>query len=194
MMRFQSTRPLRGETRENLAGVNRRGFSIHSPLAGRDESLLAGHQPGIFSIHSPLAGRDRRCLARQGVAFPFQSTRPLRGETINIILTAHPNSVFNPLAPCGARRAAERNQLERFWLFNPLAPCGARRCCWGWLRTEVCFQSTRPLRGETNLIAVHLSAHKFSIHSPLAGRDCKDAVPAVHRLRFQSTRPLRGET
>ena len=123
----------------------------------------------------------------------FQSTRPVRGETRRAEVFPLPSSHFNPLAPCGARRAA---------------PC--------FLQSAAPFQSTRPVRGETIQTSFLIRPHPISIHSPRAGRDFNYALqcvayrnfnplapcgarlttPAasVAALAFQSTRPVRGET
>ena len=55
---FQSTLPMRGETKfaENLKVI--KVISIHSPHAGRDNNALDGFKVLNISIHSPHAGRD----------------------------------------------------------------------------------------------------------------------------------------
>ena len=100
--------------------------------------------------------------------------------------------------------------------FNPLAPCGARRLLARMICTSRDFQSTRPLRGETNQPVQRGGLYGFqstrplrgetvssaevrisgalSIHSPLAGRDRTAGRNRRNRCNFQSTRPLRGET
>ena len=100
---FQSTRPLRGETKRAEGRTPQMKLSIHSPLAGRDDDSMGEYDSEVLSIHSPLAGRDgpgivvsphiaafnplapcgaRRSETLNGASpYPFQSTRPLRGET-----------------------------------------------------------------------------------------------------------------
>ena len=168
---FQSTRPVRGETCPRPHRYPQHRISIHSPRAGRDAEELAVIIPIPISIHSPRAGRDAQ--------------RPSRPS-------GKPN--FNPLAPCGARLAAERKTAAFLCIsihspragrdttpttrstcrryFNPLAPCGAR------LRAA-------SHRGDLDLI---------SIHSPRAGRDFDVQIVDDKALVFQSTRPVRGET
>ena len=123
---FQSTRPLRSETAWQQRRRHAGGFSIHSPLAERDSAR-------------------RRKWTR---IMCFQSTRPLRSETKCQLRFFVPCNVFNPLAPCGARRFSKR---------CPIVLTG--------------FQSTRPLRGETIDSLDAMEYAYFSIHSPLAGRD-----------------------
>ena len=98
---FQSTLPMRGETRSHVCAALLR-ISIHSPHAGRDVIVSARtcwiyrisiHSPHAgrdstgplpvehqISIHSPHAGRDasHRISIVSGL---FQSTLPMRGET-----------------------------------------------------------------------------------------------------------------
>ena len=123
----------------------------------------------------------------------FQSTRPMRGATLNDKTFPVKKVDFNPRAPCGARlfllgiqsscklfqstrpmRGATgcapcRSARARH--FNPRAPCGARRGKGKMKKELIQFQSTRPMRGAT-------------------------IVPAPSGLfwSFQSTRPMRGAT
>ena len=168
--RFQSTRPMRGETAAAPgAGAWRSHFnplapcgarrgrrysrcfqriSIHSPHAGRDGDLIP--QPvGLvdISIHSPHAGRDNRDQ-RPREEYEISIHSPHAGRDQGQHIPYPQADDFNPLAPCGARRAAACPSWGTSY-FNPLAPCGARRP--QWLVAE-----GRP---------------GISIHSPHAGRD-----------------------
>ena len=103
---FQSTRPLRGETRfprcwaclqcgifNPLAPCGARQgrkvavvgpvsvFQSTRPLRGETLRKNAFSTKMQFSIHSPLAGRDPSFLPVNSHVPGFQSTRPLRGET-----------------------------------------------------------------------------------------------------------------
>ena len=80
---FQSTRPVRGATRQSCWTMPNAAISIHAPRAGRDEPDGTYSQVRVISIHAPRAGRDE-----------LQS------------LSASALSNFNPRAPCGARRFA----------------------------------------------------------------------------------------
>ena len=147
----------------------------------------------------------------------FQSTRPLRGETSAASVVAMAGDVFNPLAPCGARHAsmqqayglsdfsihsplAGRDMLEmtaidrNVEVFNPLAPCGARPYISLYPAYLKIFQSTRPLRGETDTAQGRKPVH--ALFNPLA--PCGARHQSRHHghdaRTFQSTRPLRGET
>ena len=72
---FQSTRPVRGETRAAASAGPHRRISIHSPREGRD------------AVHIFFAER-----------IVFQSTRPVRGETHRASIDRDTTD-FNPLAP-----------------------------------------------------------------------------------------------
>ena len=100
-------------------------------------------------------------------------------------------SIHAPLAGRDDGGHAHERELAHF---NPRAPCGARRRL---PNEDVChykFQSTRPLRGATALLAQEAEKLKISIHAPLAGRDAYRTGTRSWKASFQSTRPLRGAT
>ena len=65
-------------------------------------------------------------ITQSGKIKPFQSTRPVRGETTSATTSRRRTCDFNPLAPCGARPPEREKGAE-----------------------DLRFQSTRPVRGET---------------------------------------------
>ena len=111
------------------------------------------------------------CHNRKHPEKGFQSTRPLRGETICTGGSTTVRCFFNPLAPCGARRKARQtvSGVIPFSIHSPLAG----RDNGVDIRDvhRAVFQSTRPLRGETGTALESTVTGIFSIHSPLAGRD-----------------------
>ena len=56
------------------------------------------------------------------------------------------------------------------------------------------FQSTRPMRGATDLHLRGFVQRVISIHAPHAGRDVFVVQPPYCICAFQSTRPMRGAT
>ena len=190
---FQSTRPVRGETKS--CGEFFRRFQI--------------------SIHSPRAGRDPSDKGKRPSRLTFQSTRPVRGETACPCVFSHSHriSIHSPRAGRDCAIHIKANSIPDF---NPLAPCGARRRSKSPTATTSLFQSTRPVRGETGKSRRAGRAFQISIHSPRAGRDetrplfpppnthfnplapcgarLKKNTTNARRLLFQSTRPVRGET
>ena len=78
--------------------------------------------------------------------------------------------------------------------FNPRAPCGARPLDAHQVCQSFVFQSTRPMRGATNVLVRRVPVSSISIHAPHAGRDFRvNRASKVFRV-FQSTRPMRGAT
>ena len=124
---FQSTRPSRGETRCNrgrIGLVNQ--FQSTRPSRGETIKLQHFCSPFIISIHSPLAGRDHSSWICKRTTTNFQSTRPLRGETLAILEYTHFMN-FSIHSPLAGRDAHPGRNRPPALLFNPLAPCGARR-------------------------------------------------------------------
>ncbi len=80
---FQSTRPMRGETVGAPTLFDFIGISIHSPHAGRDFSVGSSGLSGLY--FNPLApcGARRHADSFISARFGFQSTRPMRGETMS---------------------------------------------------------------------------------------------------------------
>ena len=56
------------------------------------------------------------------------------------------------------------------------------------------FQSTRPVRGATQMASAIQETAPISIHAPRAGRDVICFSSVLCFLLFQSTRPVRGAT
>ena len=146
---FQSTRPVRGATRDDGSKAWEAFISIHAPLAGCDEGHLDPAQlEEIFqsthpsrgatadkvterlrheiSIHAPHAGRDVILNPIPQEVALFQSTRPMRGATHNDGFPAKKVGFQSTRPVRGATeggRYEETNQQN----FNPRAPCGARQ-------------------------------------------------------------------
>ena len=90
-------------------------ISIHSPRVGRDCCAQSDAYRVPISIHSPRVGRDCCwCGVRQARA-PFQSTRPVWGETA-VLCRFRRGYNFNPLAPCGARPAPPPHRSCGNWI------------------------------------------------------------------------------
>ena len=190
-------------------------ISIHAPRAGRDwHFIIAKFMKTNFNPRAPCGARPRqRGRVSQNPA--FQSTRPVRGATDSpacpsprLWISIHapragrdapaaifhcPCSHFNPRAPCGARPSRHWTRTSTTY-FNPRAPCGARRPRSSMALHTGRFQSTRPVRGATRVIAHGLEQRRdfnprapcgarhapgaqslqyrwISIHAPRAGRD-----------------------
>ena len=106
--RFQSTRPMRGATETGLTDSIQDIISIHAPHAGRDQFGLSnggfllhfnprapcGARPGgrltqasrlDFNPRAPCGAR-LYALGHDDLPLLFQSTRPMRGATLSIVL------------------------------------------------------------------------------------------------------------
>ena len=149
MEEFQSTRPVRGATLRPALRSCRESISIHAPRAGRDVPNLLVVPPALISIHAPHAGRDHSgfCVDSEIVYFNprapcgarplrmgvkkispiFQSTRPMRGATVQLtraILAMQ----FQSTRPMRGATYTQYNNSRFYKYFNPRAPCGARLC------------------------------------------------------------------
>ena len=192
--KFQSTRPLRGTTRDgarHLAGLS---ISIHVPRTGHDKAAFADISPKTanFNPRAPYGARRTRRDSRRHrrdfnprapygarpppaynlpVASPFQSTRPVRGATPTRSAASFSGRVFQSTCPVrGTTTLLSIRPTDR-QDFNPRAPYGARRPCGGRRRCRSRFQSTCPVRGTTG---GRWEAKRFNL--------------------FQSTCPVRGTT
>ena len=214
---FQSTRPLRGATRDLVGCSGRVGISIHAPLAGRDRPGSALQSPCCyFNPRAPCGARLRVHSDASGFAVDFnprapcgarrldrlrtvqrhrfQSTRPLRGATLQRCCSAVPTCDFNPRAPCGARPAAAivTTLADDISIHAPLAgrdsfAAPAASGAYG-------ISIHAPLAGRDMAVAHPMWLQAISIHAPLAGRDSAVSTVRIQRQIFQSTRPLRGAT
>ena len=209
---FQSTLPMRGETRAGDCGLGHERISIHSPHAGRDQLEIGSATTDYISIHSPHAGRDKHrrymrnyitnfnplspCGERLADDFStdetrrFQSTLPMRGETIPT-WNGQQTLIFQSTLPMRGETPCSRRSLRRTVIsihsphagrdpsaclltattlnFNPLSPCGERRANPDNFAYDVKFQSTLPMRGETRDCSSAVISAYISIHSPHAG-------------------------
>ena len=103
-----------------------------------------------------------------------------------------PGRNFNPLAPCGARHLAI-SMANLTWQFSIHSPLAGRDGNWRLLLfIQIIFQSTRPLRGETQIEQDYEASLEFSIHSPLAGRDPREKPKSPVRAFFSIHSPLAG--
>ena len=129
--KFQSTLPLRGATR--LANGSWRS---------------ACH----FNPHSPCG--ERRVMVPPVVMLPrFQSTLPLRGATTHGDFLRKNINDFNPHSPCGERPEEYRLTVKGIFIsiHTPLAGSDDHRRT---IPAVSIFQSTLPLRGATDALAL----------------------------------------
>ena len=151
-------------------GVAEQDFNPRAPCGARPVGSLGGMGYAYFNPRAPCGARPYSSMIHC-TSVRFQSTRPLRGATVNF--THKPSAVTISIhAPLAGR---DEPRLAR-------------------LRAGFGFQSTRPLRGATRSIASTTFYASISIHAPLAGRDLFGYADFTTPIIFQSTRPLRGAT
>jgi len=159
-----------------------------------ETAVRAKSKPGPkdFNPLSPC-GERLTAVGNMSAMILFQSTLPMRGETIILDWLGGDDGDFNPLSPCGERRRGKlyhtlpehisihsphagrdrccTGSSARNAHFNPLSPCGERHSWRQPLTRTAIFQSTLPMRGETDLWKTKRKTPEISIHSPHAGRD-----------------------
>ena len=145
-------------------------ISTHTTLVGGDVGGIAGNEHVLISIHTILADRDKKAPVRSVQRREFQSTPPLRVETIMWTRRRCLSANFNPHHPCGWR------------------PVYARCFCIGYE-----FQSTPPLWVETaNLYSDTQyfpyrfgEIHNFALSPPtfLSSQSTKTALWAIFLAR-----------
>ena len=118
-----------------------------------------------ISIHAPRMGRDVPPPLLETFD-PFQSTRPVWGATMLIVLFYRPFQI-SIHAPRMGRDDAER--WAEFIIFL--------------------FQSTRPVWGATARHAFRAFAERISIHAPRMGRDGQAHPLHPLRLHFNPRAP-----
>ena len=151
-IKFQSTRPVRGATGGLQAGNIQQKISIHAPRAGRDTDKPETFKGNIyFNPRAPCGARPYDNVG--GYIEPlFQSTRPVRGATALSSLI-HESDRISIHAPRAGRDTVWTSSWVAPTHFNPRAPCGARPMVKDDRLPLEAFQSTRPVRGATQVPA-----------------------------------------
>ena len=101
---FQSTLPIREETRKTSLRQSKRRISIHSSHTGRDHSPWAlPIRAKRFQSTLPIREETRDGCRLYRLAVQFQSTLPIREETTAARCNYYAAHDFNPLFPYGKR-------------------------------------------------------------------------------------------
>ena len=170
--KFQSSRPLRGATKDGKRSPYDKHISILAPLTGRDKSanrrLTASKH---FNPRAPYGARRIHPVQHLQGTRKFQSSRPLRGATLATVSSTTWQANFNPRAPYGARRFTPATTVSVLSI-SILAPltgrdtsCRCPRSC------RDGFQSSRPLRGATTAHIRHrLRPRHFNPRAPYGAR------------------------
>ena len=163
--RFQSTRPVRGATRNSTAAPCVVLVSIHAPRAGRDTPCATSEIPcGSFNPRAPCGAR------RSGGRSRNSSTG------------------FNPRAPCGARPTASFCCLL-LQAFQSTRPVRGATSYSSFLLSCARFQSTRPVRGATDIDKQFLTIGLFQSTRPVRGATRALGADDVLPRRFNPRAP-----
>ena len=87
-------------------------------------------------------------------------------------LTTEPN--FNPPTPCGVRLIPKMWKTIAHNHFNPPTPCGVRPSAIDTIVSQLEFQSTHPVWGETRVGSQADAAQKFQSTHPVWGETAKN--------------------
>ena len=145
-MRFQSTHPARGATRDRFDhGSTPVVISIHAPREGCDYNIGHGLKLDKISIHAPREGCDPI----------FQAIADIERD-------------FNPRTPRGVRPPKSRFILHGQANFNPRTPRGVRQQTlpksreFAWLNLLICTRGRRlSIQKQTRLCSIKLSFMLF---------------------------------
>ena len=153
---FQSTRPIRGATRDQIRRwPGHRDFNPRAPYGARLNPYKLIFVFGKISIHAPHTGRDHSKSGRNHSKKLFQSTRPIRGATCFALVIRLIKGI-SIHAPHTGRDSVTARASWASWI----------------------FQSTRPIRGATAVTSAPArSACYFNPRAPYGAR------PGIHTVR-----------
>ena len=148
-----------------------------------------------FQSTHPLRGATVHLLVIADAGFEFQSTHPLRGATDGAPTSAvaGPFQSTHPLR--GATTAGRPRRIPRAD-FNPRTPCGVRQSSrWQDWPVSAYFNPRTPcgVRRHWRLV-LHRTLRNFNPRTPCGVRRAALTVAALNKGGFQSTHPLRGAT
>ena len=153
-------------------------ISIHSPRVGRGLTARVYAHVDDISIHSPRVGRGIAQIFEIASVIKFQSTRPGGGEARWSARSRACGRYFNPLAPGGARRAAEENSDLKYLISIHSPRVGRGRTTRATPPCARAFQSTRPGWGEAYNARVKWKRDTFQSTRPGWGEAWGRRLPA----------------
>ena len=192
-------------------------FNPRPPCGGRRGTKKRENHAEDISIHAPRAGGDGTTARGWAMRSTFQSTPPVRGATIPIIISIWSIRPFQSTPPVRGATMRDwmwtalyefqstppvrgatisgRRMLPLDFYFNPRPPCGGRHVKIIAEAHASEFQSTPPVRGATRSARSENALEpEISIHAPRAGGDEDVLQRAIISYAFQSTPPVRGAT
>ena len=161
---------MRGETPDAQRCYSRRNISIHSPHAGRDAGKPTLCTLTTISIHSPHAGRDL-ALAVNHISYTHFNPLSPCGERLHEVSFVDVTEVISIHSPHAGRD--EQGGILKILdsKFQSTLPMRGETQMRNVVTVGEIFQSTLPMRGETAKLTALLQVSPISIHSPHAGRD-----------------------
>ena len=139
---FQSTHPMRGETKGGCRSDPPYPFQSTHPMRG-ETNPIGEIRNGIIYFN-PLTPCGVRRIVRKSTLLKTN---------------------FNPLTPCGVRQTKNRDQKKRRQ-FQSTHPMRGETLAARLLHDHQTFQSTHPMRGETAFMPQISSAHKCICTKP----------------------------
>ena len=190
---FQSTLPIREETCYDCFMKEwRKKISIHSSHTGRDPIRSRKRSAGQISIHSSHTGRDPHNdddRPNDGISIHSSHT----GRDLGVQVVGGLGTDFNPLFPYGKRRGEAMTviDLSRFQSTLPIREetNSTTSTAWGWEDFNPLFPYGKRPRGQ------HPNSLANLFQSTLPIRE-ETALGVIRRWmeEFQSTLPIREET
>ena len=141
-----------------------------------------------------MRGATVKPIAVVLLMFLFQSTLPMRGATVSLMILSMYIFISIHTPHAGSDQTGSRYRSQWICNFNPHSPCGERPLSVFVASSFLLFQSTLPMRGATSIfpMLIWLSTH-FNPHSPCGERPFRSLLHFII-FEFQSTLPMRGAT
>ena len=143
-------------------------FNPLTPCGVRRRNRANGNARNHFNPLTPCGVRLYRSRW-YCIRYRFQSTHPMRGETILIIIVLLIR-LFQSTHPMRGETVYWDTPLGFYSDFNPLTPCGVRRPTILLLWLSRLFQSTHPMRGETSRAVASYGTYNFNPLTPCGVR------------------------
>ena len=181
--------------RRGALGCSRAHFNPRTPCGvrpGYGTAPYSGCQ--YFNPRTPRGVRRQFPNGTLPTAASFQSTHPLRGATIEvlIIVALVDISIHAPLTGCDVHGLFRLGLALGISIHAPLTGCDT--AMWIYASHHKRFQSTHPLRGATAGFRPEISSTRFQSTHPLRGATRTSFTRVLSLASFQSTHPLRGAT
>ena len=144
-------------------------FNPRSPCGERQTINFVSSINSVFQSTLPMRGATLQILIFSP-SLKFQSTLPMRGATCYPFAPSAFHVHFNPRSPCGERPRI-RPEFSTTLSFQSTLPMRGATSILPQSEEEIIFQSTLPMRGATRRERRRDHHGVISIHAPHAGSD-----------------------